>query len=65
MVTIPHHLPGNLHVPHPDSHLIAKITSPLLAFYDWLSGPPASEQARHEREIAENRNQRFRGGPLA
>ena len=39
------------HIPH--NELTHKLAGPVLAFYDWLSGPPMSERDRIQRDIAE------------
>jgi len=37
----------------PQNELTHKLVGPVLAFYDWLSGPPMSERDRVQRDIAE------------
>ena len=39
------------HIPH--NAVTHKLAGPVLAFYDWLSGPPMSERDRIQRDIAE------------
>jgi hypothetical protein len=47
-----------LHQNHSDNHpegLLNRIAKDIVAVYDWLSGPPMSEQERMNRTLAETR----------
>ena len=37
----------------PQNELTHKLAGSVVAFYDWLSGPPMSERDRIQRDIAE------------
>lgn len=50
-MNILHHKPSDH---HPEG-LLNRITKDVLAVYDWLSGPPMSEQDRTNRAIMETR----------
>lgn len=49
---------ATLHPKSPDNHpegLLNRVARDLVAVYDWLSGPPMSEQERMNRTLAEAR----------
>jgi hypothetical protein len=50
-MAIPHHKPSDN---HPEG-LLNRIAKDIVAVYDWLSGPPMSEQERMNRTLAEAR----------
>jgi hypothetical protein len=48
-----------LHQKHSGNHqegLLNRIVKDIVAVYDWLSGPPMSEQERIDRTLAETRS---------
>ncbi len=53
-MSILHHKPSD----HHSEGLLNRITKDILAVYDWLSGPPMSEQDRINRRLEETRTLR-------
>ena len=45
-------------VPSLNKGMFSLIVSELLAFYDWLGGPPQTERERIEKKIAQTRHNR-------
>jgi hypothetical protein len=50
-MSILHHKPSD----HHQEGLLNRISKDILAVYDWLSGPPMSEQDRINRAVVETR----------
>ncbi len=51
-----------VHLHIQEKGILPKLGHQIVAIYDWLSGPPMSEQERITRGIAESGNKRL-GGP--
>ena len=44
---------------HHSDRVLARIAREVVSFYDWLSGPPMTEQARQNRDLAEAQNTKY------
>ena len=56
-----------LHLKHSGNHqegLLNRIVKDIVAVYDWLSGPPMSEQERINRTLAETRSPWDKNAPI-